>query len=141
MAPVIIEQDGQLKAALGASGGRRIWTAILQSIIHMVDYDMSLQEAIQTPRIHVESDAILADGRFDPDVLEDLKRNGHEVITTTPRYDSAPFSEPNGIVSTEDGFESGLSPVAKPTVALGLEKGETKIGEIHMPGLANNLMP
>jgi gamma-glutamyltranspeptidase/glutathione hydrolase len=141
MVPVIIEQEGKLKAALGASGGRRIWTAVLQSIIHMVDFDMSLQEAIQTPRIHVESDAILADGRFDTSIIEGLRRNGHEVITTTPRYDSAPFSEPNGIAATEDGFESGLSPVAKPTVALGLEKGETQIGEIDMPGLANDLMP
>ena len=141
MAPVIIEQEGQLKAALGASGGRRIWTAVLQTIIHMIDFDMPLQEAIQTPRIHVESDAILVDGRFDTEVIDGMKRNGHEVITTTPRYDSAPFSEPNGIAVTDVGLESGLSPVAKPTVALGLDKGETEIGDIDMPGLANDLMP
>ncbi|NQW17307.1 MAG: gamma-glutamyltransferase [Chloroflexi bacterium] len=141
MVPVIVEQDGQLKSALGGSGGRRIWTAVLQSIIHMIDYGMTLQEAIQTPRIHVESDAVLVDGRFDTGVIEGLKRNGHEVITATPRYDIAPFSEPNGISVTDVGFESGLSPVAKPTIALGLEKGETDIGGVDMPGLANDLMP
>ena len=46
------------------------------------------------------------------------------VMTATPRYDSAPFSEPNGISVDGGTYESAVYPVAKPTIALGLEDGD-----------------
>lgn len=128
MVPVLLVQDGALRAALGASGGRRIWTAVVQAIVHYVDFEMALQEAVQTPRIHVETDRILLDGRFGTEIRDALIRMGHDVMTATPRYDSAPFSEPNGISFDGSEYESAVYPVAKPTIALGLDNGDT--GEI-----------
>ncbi|MCH7635870.1 MAG: gamma-glutamyltransferase, partial [Proteobacteria bacterium] len=128
MVPVLLVRDGAFRAALGASGGRRIWTAVVQAIVHFVDFGMSLQDAVQSPRIHVETDRILLDGRFGKETRDALTRLGHNVMTATPRYDSAPFSEPNGISFDGSEYESAVYPVAKPTIALGLEDGDT--GEI-----------
>ena len=128
MVPVLLVRDGALRAALGASGGRRIWTAVVQAIVHYVDFEMALQDAVQTPRIHVETDRILLHGRFGTEIRDALIRMGHDVMTATPRYDSAPFSEPNGISFDGSEYESAVYPVAKPTIALGLDDGDT--GEI-----------
>ena len=70
---------------------------------------------------------------------------GHRLTTTTPRYDLAPFSEPNGISRGESGYESGVYPVSKPTTAIGYEDGDKVIGpesaEEDHPDLASDLMP
>jgi gamma-glutamyltranspeptidase/glutathione hydrolase len=44
--------DGRLAMAVGASGGSRIVTAVLQAILHVVDDGMRMDEAIAAPRIH-----------------------------------------------------------------------------------------
>jgi gamma-glutamyltranspeptidase/glutathione hydrolase len=144
MVPVLLLQDGALRAALGASGGRRIWTAVLQAIVHYIDFEMSLQDAVQLPRIHVETDQILLDGRFGKQTRDALVRLGHNVMTATPRYDSAPFSEPNGICVDGGVYESAVYPVAKPTVALGLDDGDSdEIGadDTDIPESGGGLMP
>ncbi len=145
MVPVILTREGMLRAALGSSGGRRIWTAVLQTIINLVDFAMPIQDAIQAPRIHVETDEVLIDGRYPLNVRTELTRMGHSLITTTPRHNLVPFSEPNGILRGDSGFESGVYPVSKPTTAIGYEDGDEVIDpESPMddhPDLANDLMP
>ncbi len=119
MTPTVVLRDGQLVAALGASGGRRIWTSVAQTLIHHLDFGMSLQEAMQAPRIHVETDDVMLDGRFGAEVQRDLERRGHRVEVVTPRYDVAPYAEPNGIRVDGTLLRSGVHPVAKPTFAAG----------------------
>ncbi len=48
----VLRKDGSLWFALGARGGPRIITAVLQAIINIIDHEMDIQEAIDTPRIH-----------------------------------------------------------------------------------------
>ncbi len=120
MTPVLLLEDGRLRAAMGSSGGRRIWTAILQSIVNHVDFGMALQDAVEAPRGHVETDDVLIDGRFSQEVRDELARRGHSLVTATPGYDSAPYSEPNGIEMRDGRYWSAVYPVCKPTVALGL---------------------
>jgi len=56
MSPSIINyQDGSL-VALGSGGSNRIRTAILQTIINLVDFNMSLYDAVNSPRIHFENE-------------------------------------------------------------------------------------
>lgn len=119
MTPMILEKGGKLHAVLGASGGRRIWTAVTQSIINHIDFKMSLQAAVQAPRMHVESDDVLLDGRFGPAVRAGLEKLGHRVTVATPYYDRSPFSEPNGIMVRGRTLRSAIYPVAKPTFAAG----------------------
>ncbi|MGN6189942.1 MAG: gamma-glutamyltransferase family protein, partial [Conexibacter sp.] len=52
--PVVLLRDGRPLVALGAPGGRKIVTAMLQVILNMVDFGMDVQQAIAAPRIHCE---------------------------------------------------------------------------------------
>ena len=49
---IVLRKDGSLWFALGARGGPRIITAVLQAVINMIDHDMNIQQAIDAPRIH-----------------------------------------------------------------------------------------
>ncbi|HXG85202.1 MAG TPA: gamma-glutamyltransferase [Pyrinomonadaceae bacterium] len=49
---IVLRKNGSLWFALGARGGPRIITAVLQSVINVIDHDMNIQEAIDAPRIH-----------------------------------------------------------------------------------------
>jgi gamma-glutamyltranspeptidase / glutathione hydrolase len=49
---IVLRKDGSPWFALGGRGGPRIITAVLQTVINMVDHDMNIQAAIDSPRIH-----------------------------------------------------------------------------------------
>jgi gamma-glutamyltranspeptidase/glutathione hydrolase len=52
MSPTIITRDGKPVLVLGTPGGARIVTAVLQTILNVVDFQMDIQEAVDAPRIH-----------------------------------------------------------------------------------------
>jgi gamma-glutamyltranspeptidase/glutathione hydrolase len=52
MSPTIVTRDGQLALVIGTPGGSRIPTGVLQVMLNMIDYGMTLTEAIEAPRIH-----------------------------------------------------------------------------------------
>ncbi len=52
MSPTIVTQDGKPVLVLGTPGGSRIITAVLHTILNLVDYGMNLQEAVDAPRFH-----------------------------------------------------------------------------------------
>ena len=55
MAPtIILEPDGTV-TALGTGGSNRIRTAILQVAVNLLDHGMSLDDAVEAPRLHVET--------------------------------------------------------------------------------------
>lgn len=49
---IVLRKDNSLWFALGARGGPRIITAVMQSVINIIDHDMNIQQAIDAPRIH-----------------------------------------------------------------------------------------
>ena len=52
MVPTIIENNGKVEMIVGASGGSAIITATIQTILNTIEYDMQLDKAIDTGRIH-----------------------------------------------------------------------------------------
>jgi gamma-glutamyltranspeptidase len=121
----VLLKGGRFHAALGASGGRRIWTSVAQSIINHLDFGMTLQEAVQAPRIHTKTDDVLIDGRFGADVRDALVKLGHKLEPATPHFDRSPYSEPNGVWRKGRTLRSAVYPVAKPTYAAGYPGGDT----------------
>ena len=119
MTPMVLHRDGQVALALGGSGGRRIWPAVVQVILNRVDFGMSLQDSMEHPRIHVESDDPVMDPRLGDDVLEGLKLRGHRVTFPAEEWVLWPSAEPNGIARDGTEWKSGLTPMAKPTHAAG----------------------
>ncbi len=77
---IVLRKDGSLWFALGARGGPRIITAVLQTIINMIDHDMNIQQAVDAPRIHHQwfPDEILYEPYgMNPDTLKVLGKFGH----------------------------------------------------------------
>ena len=52
MTPTILEKDGNLFMVLGTPGGSTIITAVFQTIINVIDFDMSIEQAVNVPRFH-----------------------------------------------------------------------------------------
>ena len=47
-----VEKGGKLKMVVGTPGGSTIITSVLQNILNVVDYNMGMQESVNTPRFH-----------------------------------------------------------------------------------------
>jgi len=52
MSPTIVSKDGKPVFVVGTPGGSRIITAVLHTILNIVDYGMNVQEAVDAPRFH-----------------------------------------------------------------------------------------
>jgi gamma-glutamyltranspeptidase / glutathione hydrolase len=81
MSPTIVERDGVPLMALGTPGGRQIFPAVMQGIINVLDHGMTLQEAVEAPRIWTDGDTLLLEDRFPnlPALVAALEGMGHRV--------------------------------------------------------------
>jgi gamma-glutamyltranspeptidase/glutathione hydrolase len=82
MSPAIVAKDGELVAAVGSPGGRTIINTTLQLILNLVDFNMSIDEAVAAPRMHHQwlPDQIRIEGEgFSPEVVAELEALGHTV--------------------------------------------------------------
>lgn len=81
MSPTMILKDGKPFAILGSPGGARIINAVVQVISKLVDYNMDIQDAIASPRIHQNtSDILYYEDRMDEKEVEKLEELGHEIF-------------------------------------------------------------
>ena len=61
MAPTIVLRDGRPELVLGSAGSNRIRSAILQTIIRVVDDGLRAGDAVQAPRVHFEDGVVYAE--------------------------------------------------------------------------------
>jgi len=54
MAPTIVKRNGIPEIILGSGGSNRLRTAIMQSIVKILDYKMPIDEAVNSARLHYE---------------------------------------------------------------------------------------
>jgi gamma-glutamyltranspeptidase/glutathione hydrolase len=82
MAPTIVLYGGHVSMVLGSPGGARIITIVLETILNVIDYGMSPQEAVDAPRLHHQflPDTIYAE-RFalSPDTRVALEAMGYTI--------------------------------------------------------------
>jgi gamma-glutamyltranspeptidase / glutathione hydrolase len=52
MTPTIVEKDGKLLMVVGTPGGSTIITSVFQTIINVLEFDMTMQEAVNAKRVH-----------------------------------------------------------------------------------------
>jgi len=76
MSPTVVLLDGHPEIALGSAGSNRIRSAILQTIVGVIDRGLAAQAAVDAPRIHVENDLIDAEPGVDADALAALEAAG-----------------------------------------------------------------
>ena len=58
MSPTIVMKDGKPFMALGTPGATRIFPSVLQAIVNVIDHGMTLQEAVEAPRVWTQGQAL-----------------------------------------------------------------------------------
>ena len=88
MTPTIVEKNGKLFMVVGSPGGSTIITSVLQTILNVYEYNLSMQEAVNAPRFHHQwlPDLITFEPKaFDTKTLETLKSKSYLINEkTTP---------------------------------------------------------
>ncbi|MGB3863743.1 MAG: gamma-glutamyltransferase [Candidatus Aminicenantaceae bacterium] len=84
-APLILFQGEEPLLVLGSPGGTRIFPTLTQIILNVIEFDMSLDEAIEASRffsysVRGETRPIALESRMAPVIIETLKELGHEVL-------------------------------------------------------------
>ena len=79
MAPMIVLRDGKPAYALGMPGGLRIFGSVMQGMLNLVDHGMSLQQAVEAPRVWTQGDALEVEPAFGDAVRADLAARGHDI--------------------------------------------------------------
>ena len=80
MSPVMALRDGKLVYALGLPGGKRIFPSALQALLNLIDHGMSLQEAVEAPRVWTEGNALDVELSVPQSVRTQLATMGHKVV-------------------------------------------------------------
>ena len=80
MAPTIVLRDGRPVWALGLPGGVRIFTSVLQALVNLIDHGMSLQEAVEAPRMWTQGQDLEVELGVAEAVRAGLAARGHHVV-------------------------------------------------------------
>jgi gamma-glutamyltranspeptidase/glutathione hydrolase len=70
MAPTVVLRGGEAELVLGSAGSNRIRSAILQTVVRVLDDEMRAPEAVIAPRLHFEDGTIYAEPGIDTSELE-----------------------------------------------------------------------
>ncbi|HST55683.1 MAG TPA: gamma-glutamyltransferase [Solirubrobacteraceae bacterium] len=77
MAPSVVLRDGEVELVLGSAGSNRIRSALLQTIVGVVDRGLQVQDAVAAPRVHFENGVVYAEPGLD---AGELHASGREVV-------------------------------------------------------------
>ncbi len=106
MTPTIVEKNGQLFMSIGTPGGSTIITSVLQTIINVHEFNMSMQQAIDAPRFHhqwLPDEIRMEPNSFDPSVKLKLQKKGYKI---NEEY-SPIIGKVDGILVLENGGLEG----------------------------------
>lgn len=80
MAPMMVLRDGRLDVALGLPGALRIFPSALQAIVNLIDHGMTLQEAVEAPRVWTEGGVLELEPGIPDSVADALAARGHQIL-------------------------------------------------------------
>jgi gamma-glutamyltranspeptidase/glutathione hydrolase len=76
MSPAFIMRNNKTHAILGSGGSKRIRTAMLQVISNLIDEEMTVREAVESPRIHLDDKGVLQiEAGFNEEIIDYLKEH------------------------------------------------------------------
>ena len=76
MSPSLLLRDGRVKLILGSGGSKRIRTALMQVIHHVVDREAGVREAVDAPRVHWDGEVFQVEPGFSDEALRGLAELG-----------------------------------------------------------------
>jgi gamma-glutamyltranspeptidase / glutathione hydrolase len=129
MSPMMALRHGKLAYALGLPGGKRIFPSALQALINLIDHGMSLQEAVEAPRVWTEGNALEVEFAVPDTVRAKLSSWGHKVAavpTVAGGMNAIQFHDDGALTGAAcwraDGTPVGLAGgLARAGVRFGLE--------------------
>jgi gamma-glutamyltranspeptidase/glutathione hydrolase len=119
LSPGMIWRDDQVFACIGTPGSYGIMETTPQFMANMMDFGMSVQAAIEAPRVRPQEGVhIIAEGRIKPDVVSGLRDRGH-LVEMFPDFSMA-FGGAQGVmIDPESGALSGGADPRRDGYALG----------------------
>lgn len=120
MTPTLVLKDGRPFLALGTPGGTRIINAVLQAIVNVIDHKMSLQQAVEAPRMHTGTigDGLLLEPGFAQETVRGLIAMGH------PVEHAARVAGGMHAIRYRDGLLEGAACWRADGVAIGMSGGQ-----------------
>ncbi len=125
MAPTIVLRDERPFLCLGSPGGTRIFPAICQALVNVIDFGMSIQQAVEAPRVWTMGLQGTPEGKLhvEPELgdetVEALRRRGHDVLLV-PKVAGGM----NGVLVDEDGLMHGGACWRADGAPMGVSGGE-----------------
>ncbi len=101
MTPTIILKNNQPCLVLGSGGSARIRSAILQVLSNLLDYDMTLPDAVNAPRVHVQNGILQCEAGYSAIAVDELAQLGYLVNRWDKR--SLYFGGAHSAALTTDG--------------------------------------
>ncbi len=106
MTPTIVEKNGHLFLVVGTPGGSTIITSVFQTLMNVLEYDMTMQEAVNAKKEHhqwLPEHILVEDGALSEATEMELKQMGHQLepVSAIGRIDA--------IMVREDGQLEGAA--------------------------------
>ena len=111
MSPTVVTQDERVYLVTGSPGGSTIPTTVLQVITNAIDYNLTLDEAVNSPRLHYQGipDRVLSEpNAISPETFRGLQLRGYSILPFM-KYGAA-----ESIMVKPDGRIEGVNDVRKP---------------------------
>lgn len=113
MGPMIVLKSGEPHLGIGAPGGQRIISCLVQVLSNVVDHGMSIQDAISAPRIDCSTSTTYVDDRLDAPVQAALSSRGHRMVGVREELNPLgwDFAHPTCVMVDEAGrLRAGVDP-------------------------------
>ncbi len=86
LCPTMVFEHGAPRVILGAPGGTQIAMGVLQTLLNIIDHNMSVTDAVAAPRFSATSNVIDIMNRIPEYVVAPLRQQGYEVIRSPASY-------------------------------------------------------
>jgi gamma-glutamyltranspeptidase/glutathione hydrolase len=110
MCPTIVFKSDDPYVVIGAPGGTFITMGVLQAVLNVLDFDMTMLEAVAAPRFTANSNTIDVSNRIPHFVTEELESRGYPIVRNPFSY---VFAGVHGIRMPNDGkrkWDGGADP-------------------------------
>jgi gamma-glutamyltranspeptidase/glutathione hydrolase len=134
MTPTIVLKDGKPVLVVGTPGGSRIITTVLEVILNVVDHGMTLQEAVDAPRIHHQwlPDTLAGEPfALSADTVDALSKMGYTVVPLEP-WGTSNAAEAIGI-APEDAAGARALGFPRPGILYGASDSRAPAGSAAAP--------
>ena len=107
MTPTIIEEKGKLYMVVGTPGGSTIITSVFQTILNVIEFGQSMQEAVTSKRFHhqwLPDEVNPETGAFNDAIQQKLTDKGYKLVPRTS------IGRVDAILKTSKGYQGGADP-------------------------------